>query len=68
MRNHGGFLYPPQKQKGAEIMSTEPFESLPDVLDVTLLAEALHLSKAGAYNLLNRPDFPRCISAGAKSS
>ncbi|HUM82915.1 MAG TPA: hypothetical protein PLN48_03960 [Lachnospiraceae bacterium] len=49
-------------------MSTEPFESLPDVLDVTLLAEALHLSKAGAYNLLNRPDFPRCISAGAKSS
>ena len=47
-------------------MSTEPFESLPDVLDVTLLAEALHLSKAGAYNLLNGPDFPTLHIGGRK--
>ena len=47
-------------------MSTEPFESLPDVLDVTLLAEALHLSKAGAYNLLNSGDFPTLKIGGRK--
>ena len=47
-------------------MSTEPFESLPEVLDVTLLAEALHLSKAGAYNLLNGPDFPTLHIGGRK--
>ena len=47
-------------------MSTEPFESLPDVLDVTLLAQALRLSKAGAYNLLNGPDFPTLRIGGRK--
>ena len=39
-------------------MSKEPFENLPDVLDVSQLAEVLHLSRAEAYNLLNQPDFP----------
>lgn len=39
-------------------MAKEPFENLPDVLNAKHLAEALHLSKAGAYNLLNAADFP----------
>ena len=39
-------------------MEKEPLETVPDVLGVILLANVLHLSKAGAYNLLNRPDFP----------
>ena len=34
-------------------MNKEPFANLPDVLNANQLAEALHLSKAGAYNLLN---------------
>ena len=39
-------------------MSREPFETMPDVMDAKQLAEALQISKAGAYNLLNSPDFP----------
>ena len=34
-------------------MSREPFEPMPDVMDATQLAQALQISKAGAYNLLN---------------
>lgn len=32
-------------------MNKEPFENYSDVLNVQQLAEALHLSRAGAYNL-----------------
>ena len=39
-------------------MSSEPLEIMPDVMDAKQLAEALRISKAGAYNLLNSPDFP----------
>ena len=47
-------------------MSKEPFENLPAVLDVSQLAEVLHLSRAGAYNLLNQPDFPTLRIGGRK--
>ena len=47
-------------------MSKEPFENLPDVLDVSQLAEVLHLSRSGAYNLLNQPDFPTLRIGGRK--
>jgi hypothetical protein len=47
-------------------MNKESFEAMPDVLDAGQLAEALHLSKAGAYNLLNRPDFPTLRIGGRK--
>ena len=47
-------------------MSTVPFESLPDVLDVAQLAGTLHLSRAGAYNLLNQSDFPTLRIGGRK--
>lgn len=40
-------------------MNKEPFANLPDVLNTKQPAKALHLSKAGAYNLLNADDFPR---------
>ena len=46
-------------------MSREPFEAMPDVMDAKQLAEALQISKAGAYNLLNTPDSRPCGSAGA---
>ena len=39
-------------------MSREPFETMPDVMDAKQIEEALQISKAGAYNLLNSPDFP----------
>ena len=39
-------------------MSRGPFETMPDVMDAKHLAEALQISRAGAYNLLNSPDFP----------
>lgn len=47
-------------------MSKEPFEHLPDVLNAKHLAEALQLSKAGAYNLLNIDDFPTLEIGGRK--
>ena len=37
-------------------MNREPFETMPDVMDVKQIAQALHLSKAGVYNLLNNPE------------
>lgn len=39
-------------------MNNEPFENLPDVLDAPQLAQALRISKAGAYILLGQPKFP----------
>ena len=45
-------------------MSREPFEAMPDVMDVKQLAEALQISKAGAYNRAARISQP-CGSAGA---
>ena len=47
-------------------MSREPFETMPDVMDAKQLAQALQISKAGAYNLLNSPDFPTLRIGGRK--
>ena len=47
-------------------MSREPFETMPDVMDAKQLPEALQISKAGAYNLLNSPDFPTLRIGGRK--
>lgn len=47
-------------------MSKEPLETLPDIMDAKQLAEALRISKAGAYNLLNSPDFPTLRIGGRK--
>ena len=47
-------------------MSREPLETMPDVMDAKQLAEALQISKAGAYNLLNGPDFPTLRIGGRK--
>ena len=49
-----------------DFMSKEPFETMPDVMDAKLLAKALQISKAGAYNLLNDPDFPTLRIGGRK--
>ena len=49
-----------------DFMSREPFETMPDVMDAKQLAEALQISKAGAYNLLNDPDFPTLRIGGRK--
>ena len=46
-------------------MSKEPFEAMPDVMDAKQLAEALQISKAGAYNLLSSWTSRPCGSAGA---
>ena len=47
-------------------MKRELFENMPDVMDAKQIAEALHLSKAGAYNLLNNPNFPTLRIGGRK--
>ena len=47
-------------------MKREPFENMPDVMDAKQIAQALHLSKAGAYNLLNDPEFPTLQIGGRK--
>ena len=47
-------------------MSKEPLETMPDVMDAKQLAKALQISKAGAYNLLNDPDFPTLRIGGRK--
>ena len=47
-------------------MRKQPFETMPDVMDAKKIAEALQISKAGAYNLLNNPDFPTLRIGGRK--
>lgn len=47
-------------------MSKELFETMPDVMDAKQIAEALQISRAGAYNLLNSPDFPTLRIGGRK--
>ena len=47
-------------------MSREPLENLPDVMDAKQLADVLHISKDGAYNLLNSQDFPTLRIGGRK--
>ena len=47
-------------------MTREPFETMPDEMDAKQLAKALQISKAGAYNLLNDPDFPTLRIGGRK--
>ena len=47
-------------------MNREPFETMPDVMDVKQIAQALHLSRAGAYNLMNNPSFPTLLIGGRK--
>ena len=47
-------------------MNREPFETMPDVMDAKQIAEALQISKAGAYNLLNSQDFPTLRIGGRK--
>ena len=47
-------------------MKRELFENMPDVMDAKQIALALHLSKAGAYNLLNDPEFPTLQIGGRK--
>lgn len=44
----------------------ELFAEFPDVLGARELAAALRLSRAGAYNLLNAPDFPTLKIGGRK--
>ena len=47
-------------------MPKEPFETLPDVMNASHLAQVLHLSRSGAYNLLNQADFPTLHVGGKK--
>ena len=47
-------------------MNREPFETMHDVMDAKQIAKALQISKAGAYNLLNSPDFPTLRIGGRK--
>lgn len=47
-------------------MSKELFETMPDVMDAKQIAEALQIFRAGAYNLLNSPDFPTLRIGGRK--
>ena len=49
-----------------DFMSREPFEAMPDVMDAKQLAEALQISKVGAYNLLSSPDVPTLRIGGRK--
>lgn len=49
-----------------DFMKRELFENMPDVMDAKQIAEALHLSKAGAYNLLSNPNFPTLRIGGRK--
>ena len=47
-------------------MNRQPIETMPDVMDAKQIAQALQISKAGAYNLLNSPDFPTLRIGGRK--
>ena len=47
-------------------MSKEPLKAMPDVLDASQLADVLHLSRSGAYNLLKKQVFPTLRAGGKK--
>ncbi len=47
-------------------MSKELFQNLPDIIDAKILAEALSISKSGAYALMNEKDFPTLQIGGRK--
>ena len=47
-------------------MAKQPFETMPAVMDAKQIAEALQISKAGAYKLLNSPGFPTLRIGGRK--
>ncbi|SCY61884.1 helix-turn-helix domain-containing protein [Butyrivibrio sp. INlla14] len=47
-------------------MSKELFQNLPDIIDAKILAEALSISKSGAYALMNEKDFPTLHIGGRK--
>lgn len=47
-------------------MQNNLFENLPDVLDAKLLAQALCISRSGAYALMSQPDFPTLQIGGRK--
>ena len=55
------FLLPKRRHNMSKL-----FENLPDVLDAKALAQALSISKSGAYALLNSPDFPTLQIGGRK--
>ena len=42
------------------------FDSMPPVLNATQLSEVLGISRAGAYNLMHREDFPTLQIEGRK--
>ena len=46
--------------------NTTMYQNLPNVLNAAKLAETLSISRAGAYNLLNRKDFPTLRIGGRK--
>ena len=47
-------------------MNQELFHDLPDIIDAKMLAEALSISKSGAYVLMNEKDFPTLKIGGRK--
>ena len=47
-------------------MNNELFSNLPDIIDAKILAEALSISKSGAYTLMNAPGFPVLKIGGRK--
>ncbi len=47
-------------------MNYELFSELPDIIDAKTLAEALSMSKSGAYNLMSEPGFPVLRLGGRK--
>lgn len=40
-------------RKGSEIVDIEIFDAYPDVLDVVIISEMLHISKAKVYELIH---------------
>lgn len=42
-------------------MNTTILENYPDILTAKHLQEILHISRAGAYNLMNIADFPTLV-------
>ena len=47
-------------------MNTTILENYPDILTAKHLQEILHISRAGAYNLMNIADFPTLIIGRSK--
>jgi len=58
MENNTAMINTAVIENAEELTVKNPFASLPPILNAAQLGEVMGISRAGAYNLMHREDFP----------